>query len=259
MADEPKPTGPSDAAVRVHTPMTLKENTTHKLSSPYGIIVGGIKLWSATPIHISPLDEDVDVLPVEKLGNDFSAGWNKLPIELKLMIVSFVVADPMPLGYLDCDPRSEYGANWCYLELLRSTPEIAELAKEAFYSVNAFRVVTIIAFNPNRVLKRPPREFSNRIRHLEIRIGHNVPCGFLKKLSSQNSEFPRLEYVTIHVTVSGRRGGVWFKFNNDQKINFSCAGNFVVDMRTRNVRTKDKIEVMRLISGRIKFRQAGDI
>lgn len=131
----------ADVEIHLQTPMEIKleEGSVHRISSPTPFYIAGIKFWSAAPIHIyGPTSPRLEIKPGDDLGPGFSRGWHKLPDELKLKVLEFNLIYGGPLEYEYSFPGRhdivEYG------NLLRSTPEIAAMSREIYYTKNTFRV-----------------------------------------------------------------------------------------------------------------------
>lgn len=105
----------------------------------------------ATLFHITPLlffgkQADVlpplvsapykfDLIPRFDLGEDFARGWDKLPAEIKVHILSFnLVSDE------NITEKQHKKMLPTLLHHLRCTPEIAGLAEEIYYGMNAFEL-----------------------------------------------------------------------------------------------------------------------
>jgi hypothetical protein len=79
----------SSGVLRVYRSMTtdLTNSPPLVVYSPYPIKINGALVWSPGPIHIMN-KEKVNIAPTEILDPEFLRGWNKLPDELKLEILS---------------------------------------------------------------------------------------------------------------------------------------------------------------------------
>lgn len=89
----------------------------------------------------APHDCPIYVFPDVPLGRAFMEGWQKLPVELKIMILEHNLVFPYPIRKYQCDA---FGA---LLAHMRSTPEIAELARNIFYTKNTFKLHFIMALS----------------------------------------------------------------------------------------------------------------
>jgi hypothetical protein len=131
----------SDAdAILLHTPMYLipEAGTVRSLSSPTPFLINGVKVWSATPIYVydQTPGRSLSIEPIDSLGPDFERGWNKLPDELKVHVLSFNLISNDGVRRLCTSPRS-----YVYESLakhLQSTPEIANLSREIYWTKNTF-------------------------------------------------------------------------------------------------------------------------
>lgn len=115
-----------------------RPNLGQEIYSPLPITILGVTIWSASPIRIlqSRFTTRVPDEPASQLGASFASGWSKLPDELKIHILSFNLVSQDPLGeshgrHTIFKPETTF-FRWH----LRSTPEIARLSRDVYYSRN---------------------------------------------------------------------------------------------------------------------------
>ena len=111
------------------------------VSSRTPFMINGVKVWSSTPIHIYASEEGQHVLiqPTDGLGSEFVQGWNKLPDELKTRVLAFNLVAHKPIDYWST--LAGPGPNKTQFDHhLRTTSEIATLAKEIYYNRNTFSI-----------------------------------------------------------------------------------------------------------------------
>ncbi|KAF2634734.1 hypothetical protein P280DRAFT_511720 [Massarina eburnea CBS 473.64] len=96
-----------------------------------------------TPLLIVASGRGLVCSTTQDLGPKFAAGWNKMPDELKLRILGFALIKEEDINY-------DHGANvplgWARFKrtllykFLKSTPDIARLTTEAYYSNNSVQL-----------------------------------------------------------------------------------------------------------------------
>lgn len=139
------PTTNTAKATHIFTPMTLAYGSKLRATSSVPITFNGpVTIWSDGPITIMPVAKvGLDIAPKTLLDSTFVQGWNKLPTELKMRILEFVLAyTPMggkSMGSVFLKLNTCHMVN-LILHYLRITPEISELAREAFYQKNTFHL-----------------------------------------------------------------------------------------------------------------------
>ncbi|KAF1958223.1 hypothetical protein CC80DRAFT_503009 [Byssothecium circinans] len=142
------PSQSDSAAITVLLPHNVAGNTTVIVNALHEVIINGVKLRSATRIYVTPL-ESTTIAPAAPLGSEFADGWKKLPDELKLKVLAHNLVDAEPLSAERCKLEGEHMADVTtnLYHHLRTTPEIAALAKEVFYTENTFMLCWTSAEN----------------------------------------------------------------------------------------------------------------
>ncbi|KAF2875698.1 hypothetical protein BDV95DRAFT_603107 [Massariosphaeria phaeospora] len=134
-----------------------------------------LRLSTATAPSSKPVlaatQSDVVTSSTMTLGPDFARGWNTLPDELKVSVLSFNLTFKESIREID--------AKELFLRHLCMTPEIAGLAKKIYYSTNAFRLMV-------RQFRFPKPSLAKFIRHLQ--------------LETDDFEFSTLQYTAKHCT-----------------------------------------------------------
>ncbi|KAF1958169.1 hypothetical protein CC80DRAFT_546405 [Byssothecium circinans] len=134
--------------IPLHHTSTVQPRTSHTYVSPDTIqIARGVFISSESPITITTTKHTTafEITASRYLRPDpaFARGWNKLPEELKVKILSYLII-PLnePIDYDNAyrlqhfNPRGGVDL-WRYL---RMTPEIKILALELFYGHNSFTI-----------------------------------------------------------------------------------------------------------------------
>ncbi|KAF2249417.1 hypothetical protein BU26DRAFT_551148 [Trematosphaeria pertusa] len=246
-AAKPSETGdPLAEPLQLFTPMTIPFGTSLTVTSLTSITVNGpIVIQSTAPITIKPTHATgVQIALSKDLGADFVHGWNKLPDELKVRILSFNLTRTSTFGYFDTMSCLRSLAKGI-LGYLCTTPEIAGLAREVFYSTNTFRLQPVRYSLPSGaptddlVLAYPSRGVNSRIRKLEIRVClDDDEWPFLERLAEGAYGFENLQYVIVVVDIS-------FVLYS------SYAGGIYTDRRCVNV--------VDILGDRVRFRNRGEL
>ena len=129
--------------IHLQTPMDIvpEGGSVRRISSSTPFYVGGIRFWSATPIHIYGSGKQrLSIRPSTDLGPEFVRGWFKLPDELKVRVLEFNLVYDRAVPYDLSFPGRFHVTE--YRKLLLSTPEIATMSREIYYSKNVFRIET---------------------------------------------------------------------------------------------------------------------
>jgi hypothetical protein len=210
-----------------------------------------LQSFKPTTPHDARDDEHIELrAPVntrtDTLGSDFARGWHKLPNELKTTILAFnlvchpVIIHRSALG--DPGDVSSYGHQ------LRSTPEIAQLAREIYYTKNTFRLKKIVRKEHTGHGRRTrihcfayPTHCPNvLIRSLEIHCGLvQSYCTHLRRLARSDYDFQNLCSIKIEVFGKPRSGLSLIPDGRADPFRFACDGTVV--SYTDRFRTSPKI------------------
>lgn len=216
--------------LRLFTPLHIPHGKSVSAVSQTPILVReSAIIWAATPIFIQPTSSyGINVELSENLGQDFATGRNNLPDELKVRILSYLLVFDHSLGERHSLLYWSAASNRL-MSCLRSTPEIANLAREIFYSKNIFFLKTHDGCFPN--LKYPPTAINHYIRRLEILA--SVRRGtwlYLKYLANGRYGFKNLQHLKLifdlaAVYVGANPEQTWFGApDNEWSYPYNCEG-----------------------------------
>jgi hypothetical protein len=216
IATEPSP------SLELHNPLHFPSNATlgFKLTSLSPIIINGIAIWSSAPIQILRNDtkEELVVKPDGGLGPAFAEGWNKLPDELEVRVLScnLVAEEPISFEDTETDADTEHVTNFNHH--LRTTPEIASLSREIYYTKNTFfiqassgsrRETTAVQITPTGFMDHPPTAVTSYIRSLELRIPINsLSSRLLTRFINGQYGLQDLRHLRLTITV------YWFELGD---------------------------------------------
>ena len=184
---------------RLYSPITLEAGSTITIECDTPIEVRDANLKSATTISTSgPLSLSVTVRthlqPAGPYGPAFVRGWNKLALELKYLILksNLVSARAVTSHCVQYWDTSEYQ------KYLRTTPELAALARQVFHESNTFVL---------HVLKRPVSRPHPSVRPFIRRVELDIPLAGAQWQMLANSApngfgFPNLQSVSVHFRFS---------------------------------------------------------
>jgi hypothetical protein len=130
----------------------VSPQTIISVSSASPINVGGITIWSATPLLISTTSS-IKLASTAPLGAGFVRGWNKLSDELKTRVLSNILTLERAIDVDNFHVVNDAcpATIQIYFKCLRSTPELAALAKPVFYSRNTFIICsTLVSGNQKK-------------------------------------------------------------------------------------------------------------
>lgn len=122
---------------------------------------------SEDAVTISAGKGGLTLSPEIPLGDAFRRGWEKLPVELRLMVLSCLVPhkEPLSFGYCFyscflclstvCNYKDHTAIHTTIHPLLRSTPEIYSLCRQIYYSTNTFSAILYMEFRyPSRAVNK---------------------------------------------------------------------------------------------------------
>ncbi|KAF1958162.1 hypothetical protein CC80DRAFT_25750 [Byssothecium circinans] len=124
-----------ETPLKLTTPYFLSARTAIWIVSPNPVKVHGPDGTAITTFkckHPAEISFQTNVHMMPSLGPAFSAGWKKIPDELKTQILGFNLTETEPIS--SADTSSLLGL----YHHLRMTPEIASLSREVFYTTNTF-------------------------------------------------------------------------------------------------------------------------
>ncbi|KAF2451017.1 hypothetical protein P171DRAFT_480064 [Karstenula rhodostoma CBS 690.94] len=142
--------------------------------------------------------------PLIPLNPGFVRGWNKLPTEMKLHVLGYILTFHQPLScpYLDGRGSSEFQA---LDRLALSTPDMAKLSREVFYATNTITISMLtqeqrvrLNTNPQYAYKIPPPNTLPLLRKVRVMIGpfqHHWER--LNILSNLKQRCPKLRELTV--------------------------------------------------------------
>jgi hypothetical protein len=130
-----------------------------------------LQIQSSAPVVFGNGDAAVYLVPDAPLGLEFVAGWTKLPDELKVLILAQNLVFDESVRFRNWKEITER----VLFPHLRMTPEIANLAREVFYTQNEFQLFRggdrVIHIHQGimwrRFLKPPNRDM---VRHVKVPI-----------------------------------------------------------------------------------------
>ncbi|KAF2635717.1 hypothetical protein P280DRAFT_522837 [Massarina eburnea CBS 473.64] len=200
-----------DGPVELLTTISFAPDTSMSIISATPILLNETSIiWSETPIMVKATAEELlTVQPHKILDPEFAVGWNKLPDELKVRILTYNVI---------CEDKVSFNDQWGYtmggnkdiISYCLMTPEIATLAREIFYSKNIFHVKALPLFEwigERRTLPLPPRSSLGLIRRLEVAV-RVIGWEFtkLRKLTDGRWGFHNLQHIKLTVDLTQHPG-----------------------------------------------------
>ncbi|KAF2249524.1 hypothetical protein BU26DRAFT_565169 [Trematosphaeria pertusa] len=197
---------PNQTALVIYWPMNIAANTSLWLScnGPLEIKSVGVTerllVQSSSPILINT-KSCIDIVP--PLTSGFVKGWHKLPDELKLQVLEHNV---LVSGLIGGSAQPDQVKEKHLFPYLRMTPEIAALAKEIFYTKNAFAINRTSGFPHSPFglddgpcyLSYPKRPLSDQLRFVTFATSmHQADFDLLARLANGEFGFRNLQHVTI--------------------------------------------------------------
>ena len=218
--------------VHFQTPMRLSNGSSLTLVLSGGLRINGpVLIHSSAPITITPIDEtSVDIASVADLGSNFVRGWNKLPDELKVRVLSFALHASLATSTRHGVVTSD-NFRACYRSLLKprleNTPEIATLAKEAYYNINLVRLSSnqryLSSHGHGRRLhfRYPSPAVNSCIRRIAVHVNiRPQEWQYLMRLATGTYGFENVARVYIvllwgHDSISGTESRI-LRYNDDK-------------------------------------------
>ena len=265
--------------VQLFNHLNLESHEPVAIVSDVPIKVGGITIWSATPIYIMH-PHYLPIRTAPELGPTFAKGWNSLPTELKCAVLAWGLLEDEPIS----DPYSFGGreseiqnlehhmayADPSYEKLLlhqHMTPEIATLAARMFYESNSFRLcVTGVRRyyrdqDGNGTLIYPPRDVNCFIKTILVHIKTDA-CHWhhIRRLAEGYYGFATLKDITIVVENirSVHPNSAWRAFRQavgNKILRFVCSGK--IEVIEDNVWSDgpeiDSADVLRFLERRVRL------
>jgi hypothetical protein len=228
-----------DAVVHLTTTMTLQAGTKTHVTCASAINIETspglqVAVSALTPITLHVKSRRT-ISPSAALGAEFAHGWNSLPEELKLHILSFsLTAKGREVKYQNA--RGYFTLQDTLLSHFLMGPEIALLAHDAFYKENTIIIRALVSNNPDRheVLRLPPYVSRKAIRFLRLVLDCDyIHWWTIKSCATAWLGFLNLQHIQIVFS--------WHKGSNEEcnhfldcilfgqtdHISFSCAGEVV--------------------------------
>jgi len=186
---------------------------------------GGSWLWITAPSALKVVDiftrsvtqlacshavyfrphNDTWLVPSLPLDFAFATGWEKLPTELKVHILSYNLTFPGKVDLYESNVLPALDHH------LRISPEIADLAKEIFYCQNTFRI--------RRNLRRPSGRPLFPVAYglirkivVDVIMGSYTDWETLSMISKGSHGLSNLRYVNVVINC---RGVSWSPLNDD--------------------------------------------
>lgn len=224
--------------IKLLTPVTLKAHTTIAILSEAPVSVCfGSRLMPASHISAtSPIQVispwKATIAPCLPLGSGFVQGWNKIPTELKIRILDFNLTQDIPVDAsamsealspelpssrppcvcmtkeaIRLGERDKDGVALNYFSHIRSTPEIASLSPEIFYSKNVFLVESKLhglraatGSYTAITLAYPPLSVNKFVRRLMVRLQiGTLQWRWLVHLATGTHGFSNLKELTMEL------------------------------------------------------------
>jgi hypothetical protein len=251
----PSSTASSNADAEIIELLTLHHSCRLSLQTPLQVVsahpfkIGDLTIWSTAPIHVTA-SSTIELASTAGLGTHFAHGWNKLSDELKARILVENLIMPRGIDVDDFHGASDDcpAAFKAYLDCLRSTPEIAALAKQVFYSRNTFLICPTLE-SPSSgqgtswTVAYPHRDVCSSITRLAIQVGlFKKGWNFLRDFRDlvMNS-FANIKYVKIILINwpgAATNPKSWQQFSQvswEQRaaVTFACKGEFVLPSADR--------------------------
>ncbi|KAJ4353582.1 uncharacterized protein N0V89_005312 [Didymosphaeria variabile] len=149
------------------------------------------EIYCTTPVKVQ-VRTKTWLFPHRDLGPAFANGWNKLPTEIKLHILS------QNLRFHDCIGESSDEEYKMLRHHLRMTPEIAAFSKEIFYSRNSMNLTKYDSWDI-MYLNIPPQSatpFLSRAQ-VTVRLGRSRDWHVLFACSRILRKCPNFQYLSI--------------------------------------------------------------
>lgn len=228
-------------AVLLYEHMTIQPGSNISVKCPTSFRISNgtlsIKVSTNRAFLISVSRQPVELLPVVCLGANFAHGWDKLPNELKVRILSFNLISYIPINAKSIAVCQETQNSKCrrtshshprpgrkscsetLIHHLAMGSEIAEISKEIYYGRNIFYLEpTVIRGGlspPSMSFVFPPRAVNSHVRHIIISISiKDQEWDILTDLSSGVMGFGNLVKLEIIFSWKSRgyyRGRLVFK------------------------------------------------
>ena len=211
--------------VKLTMPMTLQPGAELLVtcSSPISVLLPsgeGHELEAYKPTKIRAMKHILRLSPTSRLGSSFVRGWNKLPEELKLMVLEHELVHKsgeiqIRRSHLSfdidfVDTANDYFVNVINFSMkanlyryLSMTPEIARLARDVFYTRNYFMIFCSRPAAPIHGLDLPPNS-RLLIRKLVLKVDFEEK-GLQKLEDLAAVRFPSLQNLEIRLSWSARR------------------------------------------------------
>ena len=265
----------------------IQLTTTLQLNPPVSIYIKSDSPYRVTLIKGNSVDVDAGPQSITKIASSrsliiassaplksaFAEGWNRLPAELKILTLGFNMKAENRVG----------AGNWTLypsivhcqlLPHLTMTREIAEMAREIFWTKNEFYLEPSnqsVVIGNRRLDKRlyfayPPQAFHHLIRRLVVRI---LPFRHewlkLAKLANGDYGFAALRNVVVELDLRRMlyNARAWTNFLAQivgDGVSFHCAGivKFLAPQHAKNVSSEISFEdVKKMFTGKIRFAAQG--
>jgi hypothetical protein len=201
--------GQTSAPFRLYTRMTLTSTSLgQEVYSPSPITINGVTVFSVAPIRIIgvkyPKRYPVHIEPSADLEPAFAEGWNALPDELKIKVLShnLLNSETIDHGIMQYTPQLR-----SLLHHLRTTPAIAAHSRDLYYTHNVFSLRptaytvldTQLPLPTGRYcLLYPTPAVNAHIRYIEFLCDLDARAWqFLLKFSNGNYGFGDIRYITL--------------------------------------------------------------
>ena len=205
-------------AVKLTTPITLQPGADLLVtcSSPISVLLPsgeGHELEAYKPTKIRAMKHILRLSPTSQLGSSFVRGWNKLPEELKLMVLEHELVrkggEIQQNDFVDTandyfDIVNIFSMKATLHRYLSMTPEIARLARDVFYTRNYFMIYCSYPGTRRQCLYLPNRGCRHLIRKLVLKSDFDE-AGLQKLEDLAAVRFPSLQHLEIRLSWFTRR------------------------------------------------------
>jgi len=202
-----------DSPLCIRTPLQMPAGSCLWVTAPSAlhvvsastIIKSVTQLTCTNAVYLRP-HHDTWLIPSLQLNVAFATGWNKLPTELKVQILSYNLSFPETID------RCETNILQALDHHLRVSPEIAALAKEIFYCQNTFRIRLKRMLSHHGLPLFPIAHESMRKIVVDVLMGSFTDWETLSKISKGSHGLSNLRYVNVVINC---RGVSWSPLNDD--------------------------------------------
>jgi len=193
-----------DSPLCIRTPLQMPAGSWLWVTAPSAlhvvsastVIKSVTQLTCTNAVYLRP-HHDTWLIPSLPLDSSFATGWNKLPTELKVQILSYNLSFPETIDRCDTNILQVLDHH------LRISPEIAGLAKEIFYCQNTFRIRLKPMLSHHGLPLFPIAHKSIRKIVVEVNMVSFTDWKTLSWVSKGNAGLSNVRHVSVVVNCRG--------------------------------------------------------